>query len=103
MIHMYEIFLEFNDIDHRHTKVGTPRTNGFVERFNRTLLDEFFRSCFRKKLYGSVTALQSDLDEWLHQYNYERPHRGYRNLGRRPFETIETGKLEREKLMEKAA
>ena len=51
MIHLYEIFLEFNDIEHRTTKVATPRTNGFVERFNRTLLDEFFRSCFRKKLY----------------------------------------------------
>ena len=51
MVHMYEIFLDFNDIEHRTTKVGNPRTNGFVERFNRTLLDEFFRSCFRKKLY----------------------------------------------------
>lgn len=97
MIHMYELYLELNDIEHRKTKVGNPRTNGFVERFNRTLLDEFFRSCFRKKLYESVQALQADLDEWLHHYNYERPHRGYRNMGRRPFETIETGKKEREK------
>ncbi len=32
----YEIFLEFNDIEHRQTKIGNPRTNGFVERFNRT-------------------------------------------------------------------
>ena len=83
--------------------MGTPGTNGFVERFNRTLLDEFFRSCFRKKFYGSVQALQPDLDDWLHQYNYERPHRGCRNLGRRPFETIEAGKIEREKRMEKAS
>jgi transposase InsO family protein len=103
MIHMYEIFLEFNDIEHRTTKVGNPRTNGFVERFNRTLLDEFFRSCFRKKLYESVQMLQKDLDDWLHQYNYERPHRGYRNLGRRPFETMETSKVEREKMMANAA
>ena len=103
MIHMYEIFLDFNDIEHRNTKVGNPRTNGFVERFNRTLLDEFFRTCFRKKLYESVQALQTDLDDWLHQYNYERPHRGYRNMGRRPFETIEMGKSEREKAMKKVA
>jgi len=54
-------------------------------------------------VYESVQALQADLDAWLHQYNYERPHRGYRNLGRRPFETIENGKIEREKVMEKAA
>jgi transposase InsO family protein len=102
MIHMYEIFLEFNDIEHRRTKVGNPRTNGFVERFNRTLLDEFFRTAFRKKLYESVESLQADLDTWLHSYNYERPHRGYRNMGRRPYETIELGR-KKKKQMKKAA
>ena len=38
-VHLYEIFLELNDIEHRTTKIGNPRTNGFVERFNRTVLD----------------------------------------------------------------
>jgi len=103
MVHMYQIFLEFNDIEHRTSKVGNPKTNGFVERFNRTLLDEFFRSCFRKKLYESVEALQIDLDDWLKQYNYERPHRGYRNHGRRPIETFELGKKNLQKRMKKAA
>ena len=32
------------------------------------------------------TALH--LDTWLHHYNTERPHLGYRNQGRRPIETI---------------
>ena len=103
MIHLYEIFLEFNDIEHRHTKIGNPRTNGFVERFNRTVLDEFFRSAFRKKLYETLESLQFDLDKWLHHYNFERPHRGYRNQGRRPFETIEIGKQIREQKMKEAA
>lgn len=89
MIHLYEIFLDLYDIEHRTTKVGCPRTNGFVERFNRTILDEFFRTAFRQTFYESVEALQNDLDAWLHHYNYERPHRGYRNMGRRPFETIQ--------------
>jgi transposase InsO family protein len=79
MIYLYEIFLELNDIEHRSTKVATPRTNGFVERFNRTVLDEFFRTAFRKKLFASLVALQKDLDEWLSYYNYRRPHRGCRN------------------------
>lgn len=92
MIHPYQIFLELYDIKHRRTKVATPRTNGFVERFNRTILDEFFRETFRKKLYTSVAELQADLDEWLKHYNTERPHRGYRNMGKRPIETIEKGK-----------
>lgn len=42
MIHLYEIVLEFHDFEHRTTKVGHPRTNGSVERFNRTVLDKFF-------------------------------------------------------------
>jgi len=98
MIHPYEIFLELNDIEHRRTKVATPRTNGFVERFNRTILDEFFREAFRKKFYASVAELQEDLDQWLHHYNYERPHRGYRNKGKRPIDTIEEGKTIKESL-----
>jgi len=92
MIHPYEIFLEFNDITHRRTKVATPKTNGFAEQFNRTILDEFFKETFRKKFYTSLEELQQDLDEWLHYYNYERPHRGYPNMGRRPTETMEQGK-----------
>ena len=35
--HPYEIYLALNGIEHRTTKVRSPRTNGFVERMNRTL------------------------------------------------------------------
>ena len=103
MIHLYEIFLELNYIEQRNTKVGNPKTNGFVERFNRTVLDEFSRAAFRKKIYKSVDELQADLDVWLHYYNYERPHRGYRNTGRRPIETFEQGKVRLNKLLPDAS
>ena len=103
MVHLDEIFLEFNDIEHRYAKVGHPRTNGFVERFNRTVLDEFFRSAFRRKLYESIADLQDDLDAWLMYYNYERPHCGYRDMGRRPIETIEMGKKKRKETPKEAA
>jgi transposase InsO family protein len=86
--HPYELYLELNDIQHRTTKVRSPKTNGFVERFNRTVLDEFFRVAFRTKFYDSVEELQKDLDTWLVHYNSERPHQGYRNMGRRPLDTI---------------
>ena len=43
-----------------------------------------------------IETPQADLDQWLHHYNFERPHRGYRNMGRRPIETLEAGKLVRE-------
>jgi transposase InsO family protein len=85
----YELYLELNDIRHKRTQVAHPQTNGFVERFNRTVLDEFFRLAFRRTFYESVEALQTDLDAWLIYYNTKRPHQGYRNLGRRPIETID--------------
>ena len=86
--HPYELYLALAGIEHRRTKVRTPRTNGFVERFNGTVLDEFFRVKMRETFYENVEALQADLDEWLAFYNTERPHLGYRNQGRRPIETI---------------
>ena len=95
------MLLAINDISHRFTKVGTPRTNGFVERFNRTILDEFFSEAFRKKFYGAVDELQRDMDRWLERYNKERPHRGYRSQGRKPYETFTLGKKEVEKMKAK--
>lgn len=86
--HPYELYLALNDIEHRRTKVRRPRTNGFVERFNKTVLNEFFRKAFREKFYESVDSLQKDFDEWLKHYNTERPHQGYRNMGKRPIDTI---------------
>ena len=50
--HPYELLLAMEDIEHRNTKVRTPRTNGFVERMNRTLLDECFRGSEANPCYG---------------------------------------------------
>lgn len=86
--HPYELYLELSGIEHRRTKVRSPKTNGFVERFNGTVLEEFFRVKLRETFYERVEALQADLDTWLRYYNTERPHLGYRNQGRRPIETI---------------
>lgn len=87
--HAYELYLALNDIEHRRTKVRSPQTNGFVERFQRTVLEEFIVETLRTTFYETVEALQTDLDHWLSQYNTERPHQGYRNMGRRPIETIQ--------------
>ncbi|WP_035696805.1 IS481 family transposase, partial [Bradyrhizobium liaoningense] len=71
--HEYELYLAVEDIDHTRTKTRSPQTNGIVERFHRTVLEEFYRVVFRKKIYPSITALQSDLDEWIAAYNEVRP------------------------------
>jgi transposase InsO family protein len=86
--HPFELYLALNDIEHRKTRVRRPQTNGFVERFHRTVLDEFFRTSLRDTVLDTLDDLQAKLDAWLVHYNHERPHRGYRNMGRRPIETV---------------
>ena len=72
--HPYQLFLALHDIEHRTTKVRSPRTNGFVERMNRTLLDEHFRIKGRDKWYESAEEIQHDLDAFLDFYNLKRSH-----------------------------
>ncbi len=67
--HPFELYLDLNDITHRRTRVKRPQTNGFVERFHRTALDEFYRGALREKVDLSVEALHEDLDHWLRHYN----------------------------------
>jgi transposase InsO family protein len=74
--HEYELYLAGEDIDHSGTKTKSPQTNGIVERLHKTMLNEFYRIAFRKKLYASIRELQDDLDEWMRSYNEERPHQG---------------------------
>jgi transposase InsO family protein len=83
--HYYQVLLVLHGIKHRRTKVATPRTNGFVERFNRTVLEEFFQGLWRRKVYTSLEEVQQDLETWLDFYNTQRPHLGYRNQGQTPW------------------
>ena len=50
-----------------------------------------------------MEELQVDLNEWLEHYNTERPHRGCRNMGKRPIETFETGPQIRKEAEKKTA
>jgi transposase InsO family protein len=86
--HPYELLLAMEAIEHRTTKVRSPRTNGFVERMNRTLLDECFRVGGRSTWYESVEQLQTDLDRYLERYNLRRSHQGYRLAGRTPAQAM---------------
>ena len=86
--HEYELYLEVEDIDHTRTKTKSPQTNGICERFNRTVLDEFYRVAFRKKLYTSMEQIQEDLDAWLREYNEVRPHQGRWCYGKTPMQTF---------------
>lgn len=86
--HPYELLLAMEGIEHRTTRVRSPRTNGFVERMNRTLLDECFRVSGRTTWYLEIAEIQRDLDTFLAYYNLDRSHQGYRLRGRTPAQAL---------------
>jgi transposase InsO family protein len=89
--HPYELFLQLEGIDHRNTKVRRPQSNGFIERFHRTLLDEHLRIQGRTKFYETIGEMQTDLDVYLKRYNLERTHQG-RNMNKRtPYQVFKAG------------
>ena len=90
--HPFELYLTINQITHRRTAIGSPETNGFCERFHRTVKEEFFAVAFRRTFYESVAQLQADLDTYLTFYNRERAHQGYRTQGRTPYQAFLDGK-----------
>ena len=98
--HEYELYLAVEDIDHSRTKTKSPQTNGICERFHRTVLDEFYRVAFRKKIYRSIDELQTDLDAWITEYNGQRLHQGRWCFGKTPMQTfLDALPLAKEKLM----
>ncbi len=86
--HDYELYLAIENIDHSRTKTKSPQTNGICERFHRTILEEFYRVAFRKKIYRSIGELQADLDEWMRTYNEVRTHQGRWCYGQTPMQTF---------------
>lgn len=89
--HPYELFLQLEGVEHRTTKVRRPQSNGFIERFQRTLLDEHFRVMGRSKWYETIEEMQLDLDGYLETYNRKRPHRGRAMEGRTPYAVFKAG------------
>ena len=89
--HDYQLYLALNDIEHTKTKVQSPQTNGICERFHKTILQEFYQTTLRKKIYMDIESLQKDLDEWIYYYNNERTHQGKMCCGRTPMDTLTDG------------
>jgi transposase InsO family protein len=54
----------------KRTRRYRPQTNGKVERFNKTLLDEWAYG----RLYRSNTQRRAAFRRWLRFYNHRRPH-----------------------------
>ena len=68
--HLYRDTLQANGIHHVRIPPRQPQINGKVERFNRTLLDEWAYV----QPYQSETERIEALEPWLHTYNHHRNH-----------------------------
>jgi len=55
---------------HRFTRPYTPSTNGKAERFIQTALREWAYA----RSYDNSSERLNNLDPWLHDYNFHRPH-----------------------------
>ena len=101
--HEYELYLAVENIDHTRTKTRRPQTNGICERFNKTILTEFYQVALRKKIYRSIEELQADLDGWMRDYNTIRIHQGRWCYGKTPMQTfVDTLPMAKEKLLQAA-
>jgi transposase InsO family protein len=69
-------------VEHLWTRPYRPQTNGKVERFNRTLAQEWAYA----HTYLTDEARAATYPAWLHHYNHHRPHTGIR--GQRPSDRV---------------
>ena len=61
------------NITHYHTYPRCPKMNAHVERFNRTLSEDFI-ALHRSLLAADIKRFNDLLIDWLLWYNTERPH-----------------------------
>ena len=76
------------DIGHHRIARGKPILNGYCERFQRTIHEEFYQKTLRKKIFKNLATLQIALDKYLVFYNFQRAHFGIDKAGAIPIEVF---------------
>lgn len=68
----FHAYLEEQRIKHQFIYPRMPKINGFIERFNRTIQEEFILR--NDEIYYDQEAFAKKLTKYLYWYNYQRPH-----------------------------
>jgi transposase InsO family protein len=91
--HVFDAELE--KLGARHTLIspGRPQSNGFVERVQRTILEECWKPSFARYLVPKYMGLRRELVRYLDIYNYDRAHNGRLTRGRTPAEVLGAAKM----------
>ncbi len=77
------------DIDHTRIPPRSPNHNAVCERFQGTVLQEFYRPIFHRQHITDVAALNTGLQSWLHRYNTHRRNHGDYMHGRIPQQLLD--------------
>lgn len=64
-------------VNHYFSRTRTPKDNAVLERFNRTLQEEWLN---QGNFYPSISTMNQHLTDWLIFYNFKRRHHTLGNL-----------------------
>lgn len=68
----FHAYLEEQHIKHQFIYPRMPKINSYIERFNRTIQEEFILR--NDEIYYDPEAFAKKLTDYLYWYNYKRPH-----------------------------
>lgn len=85
-LEVFHEYLEEQRLKHQFIYPKSPKINAFIERFNRTIQEEFILR--NDEIYYNTQAMQRKLTKYLFWYNYQRPHRSLNYMS--PMSFIET-------------
>lgn len=81
-----DLWCKAKDIKLIFIQPGEPTQNAFIERFNGT----FRRDILNAYVFKSIKELEKITDEWIIDYNYNRPHQSLQNKS--PMEYLQVEK-----------
>jgi transposase InsO family protein len=91
--HVFDETLARLGATHTLIRPGRPQSNGFVERVQRTILEECWKPAFARYLVPKYMGLRRELERYLDHYNFDRAHNGRLTKGRTPAEVLGASKM----------
>ncbi len=76
------------DVTHHRIPPRSPNHNAVCERFQGTVLDEFYRPAFHRQRFDHLGHLDGQLQGWLDRYNTRRRNHSDFMRGRTPLQVL---------------